>query len=161
MQRQHKSLGTDELLHPFHTICMLEAETFHLYICILHKHISSFTQQSLTVFLWVCEGQLPARDIPNFDAALGKSPRSMVPKDKRLFEYLKNWTSVWVCLKRLTVKWGDVFSDEKLTWWRARESSGLNEHTWMNYMHRILSAKGVQSHIITKVSYTLSVPPRF
>ena len=31
---------------------------------------------------------LPLRDIPNFSAALGKSPRSTVPNDRFLFEYL-------------------------------------------------------------------------
>lgn len=36
--------------------------------------------------------QLPASDIPNFSAAFGKSPRSIIPKDKFLFEYLHTKT---------------------------------------------------------------------
>lgn len=31
---------------------------------------------------------LPPRYIPNFSAAFGKSPRSTIPKDKFLFEYV-------------------------------------------------------------------------
>lgn len=30
----------------------------------------------------------PLRDIPNFSAAFGKSPRSTIPNDKFLFEYV-------------------------------------------------------------------------
>lgn len=128
VQRQHKSLGTEKLRHPFQTICMWEAETFHLYTNTLHQLLS---HQRLIMFLslwktankWDREGLLPARDIPNFAAVLGKSPRSTVPKDKRLFEYLKKWKMRWACIFRQTVKLG-FFLYAKLTWWTAQESNG-------------------------------------
>lgn len=73
---------------------MWEAETFHLYT--LHNtSVASRTEtQCVIEFVQMNEfvkDIIPARDIPNLAAVLGKSPRSMVPKDKRLFEYLKEW----------------------------------------------------------------------
>lgn len=40
-------------------------------------------QMAINIYISV-----PLRDIPNFSAALGKSPRSTIPKDKILLEYL-------------------------------------------------------------------------
>lgn len=142
VQRQHKSLGNEKLLHPFQTICMWEAETFHLYIYIYMLHntsVPSHNRNSLCFFLWVRgEDYLPAREIPNFAAALGNSPRSMVPKDKRLFEYLNNWTSVIksVSLKRRTVrKWVMFFFSDTKTY--VMESSGKQrlERTHLAELH--------------------------
>lgn len=46
------------------------------------------------------DNNLPPRDIPNFSAAFGKSPRSTIPKDKFLFEYLPQGNRVRIKVSR-------------------------------------------------------------
>lgn len=60
---------------------------------------------------------IPLRDTPNFSAALGKSPRSTIPNDKSLFEYLLHEHAGYCQMQFITIVFLETAGSKTLVKW--------------------------------------------